>query len=225
MTSKNSGDRKTNFAEYLKYLGMSLSLGVEAKKPTEYIDLETFFLWATLNFSVSSRFEEGFLCWLIEYGHLLSPAKIRKLIKEGQEYNSQVLMGILNFISSNKIGERSWAILKPYSKFKESVVESQQNGPRIRDPQKDFAKARLMIPNFKLDKEKFLMDKGWVLKNCIEIRNRALFGSVVNADVASYLSRSPAATPYEIAKRTGNHKARVFSVFKDVSLVQLSEGK
>jgi len=53
-------------------------------------------------------------------------------------------------------------------------------------------------------------------KNCLELKNRALFGSAVNADVASYLARHPEATPYEISKAICNHKARVFEVFRDV---------
>jgi hypothetical protein len=56
----------------------------------------------------------------------------------------------------------------------------------------------------------------FVFKHCIELKHRALFGSSVNADVASYLNRNPDATPYQIAIATQNHKARVFEVFKDI---------
>ncbi len=44
-----------------------------------FMDIEVFFLSATLLLK-TSRMAEGFLCWLVEFGHLLSPSKLRRLI-------------------------------------------------------------------------------------------------------------------------------------------------
>ncbi len=78
-----------------------------------------------------------------------------------------------------------------------------------------------MAPQFKLETNKFLLPTEAVYKNCIELRNRALFGSVVNADVASYLQKNPGSTPYSISVITHHHKARVFEVYTDVIAASL----
>ena len=73
-----------------------------------------------------------------------------------------------------------------------------------------------MAPQFILEADKFLRPVATVYKNCLELKNRALFGSIVNADVVSYLEKHPGSKPYQIAKRTHHHKARVFEIYADV---------
>lgn len=215
MTSKNSLNK--DYSEVLSYLGIAITSDKE-RVPSEYVDLESFFIWAINNFN-SSRFAEGFLCWLKEYGYILSPSKIRKLIKEGQTIDPQVLGGVLSFLETNKIGIRQWAILKIYAK----KLKPRSFNPIIpRKPQADFAKYGLLIPEFKLDADKFLREKKWVIKNCLEIRNRFLFGATVNADVASYITKNPSATAFEVSKQTGNHKATVFRIYEDVKSVLMA---
>ena len=78
MILKNSSNKIAleNFLTAATYLGISISSKGIIR---DYVDLERFFLVATCNFS-SSRIVEGFLCWVLRYGHLLSPSKVRRLI-------------------------------------------------------------------------------------------------------------------------------------------------
>lgn len=108
-----------------------------------------------------------------------------------------------------------WKIIRPFCR-KKPHVEQLLDGPVPRSPASYFLKYRIVAPQFKLETHKFLFPVTTIYKNCVELRNRALFGSVVNADVASYLQKNPGSTPYQIAVNTHHHKARVFEVYKDV---------
>ena len=69
-----------------------------------------------------------------------------------------------------------------------------------------------------MNQDKFLAPVSFTYKTCIELKNRALFGSVVNADVASFLKWNPQSTPYQVSKGTGHHRARVFEVYRDIEM-------
>jgi hypothetical protein len=208
------------------FLNMSRYLGIaiESHSVTNniaphkliYVDLEIYFLTATYNLS-NSRIAEGFICWLIRYGHLLSPSKVRRLIQQGAYFDSAVLGVFLCFIIENKINYRQWQIIKKFTK----ASRTQQvllEGPIPRHPQPQFLKYNLVAPNFKFETDKYLLSTKSVFTSCLELRNRALFGSVANADVASYLARNPNATAYEIALATHHYKARVFTIYEDIRI-------
>jgi len=204
-----------DFLSSAKYLGIAID--TEAIIDIEhYVNIESFFLAATYRLN-SSRVAEGFLCWLLRYGHLLSPSKIRRLIQSGQHYNRSVLGGFILFIIDHKINFRQWKLLMSYahkSKEPKPLIE----GPRPKNPNIFFMKYNIIVHNYKMDIDKFLIPIATVYKNCSELRNRALFGSVVNSDVASFLKWFPDASPYQIAKETNNHKARVFQIYKNIKL-------
>jgi hypothetical protein len=179
-----------------------------------FMDIELFFLTATLHLE-TSRIAEGFLCWLLEFGHLLSPSKIRRLILSGQNFDRAILGGVIEFLFENNIMSIRWKIIRPFCRKKQRM-EQLLDGPTSRSPSSYFLKYRISAPEFKLEASKFLFPVATIYRNCVELRNRALFGSVVNADVASYLHKNPGSTPYQIAVNTHHHKARVFEVYKDV---------
>lgn len=213
MISKNSSN-KISFEDFLSaanYLGISIS---SAGIVQDYVDLERFFLTATRNLR-SSRIAEGFLCWVLQYGHLLSPSKVRRLILSGVDFDASVFGGVLSYISENKINQQQWKIVKRFAKKSENQ-RALIPGPTPNRPNHHFAKYNIIAHNYKLDKEKFLAPMGVVFKRCEELKNRALFGSVVNADIVSYLKWHPSATPYQISKATGNHKARVFKLYPNI---------
>ena len=106
-------------------------------------------------------------------------------------------------------------ILKPYVR-KNKTQRSLIPGPIPKSPHPLFLKYNIITHNFRLDLEKFLVPTSFIYGVCIELKNRALFGSAVNADVASFLKWNPQTTPYQIAKETNNHKARVFKIYEDV---------
>lgn len=209
MISKNSANETINdeFKDMAHYFGIAIQSNlsdIAQENPTLiFRDIELFFLSATLHLK-TSRMTEGFLCWLLAFGHLLSPSKIRRLIQSGQDYDQAILGGFIEFLVENNIIPHQWKIVRPLCK-KKLHNEQLLDGPVPRSPASYFLKYRILAPQFKLETTKFLVPTAVIYKNCVELRNRALFGSVVNADVASYLQ-----------KKTHHHKARVFEVYKDI---------
>ena len=217
MISKNLLCRLTReeFLSQCKYFGIALGGGSNSK-PLVHTDLERFFLAATYSLD-NSRLSEGFLCWLKQFAHLLSPSKVRRLIKNHVPYDKAVLGGFLSFLGEHKLNHRQWAILKGFV-HKIKILTPMYPGMHPKKPNPHFLKFNILVHDFQLDQSKFLLPTESVYKNCIEIKNRALFGSVVNADIASYLTYNPNANAYEISKETSNHKARVFKIHNDVRI-------
>jgi len=179
-----------------------------------FVDIEIFFLSSTYCLK-TSRMAEGFLCWLLEFGHLLSPSKIRRLIQVGYFFDSAILGGLIEFLTENNIKSAQWKIVLPFCR-KRKQAELLLDGPTPRSPSSYFLKYRVMAPQFQLNTTKFLLPIKATYRSCVELRNRALFGSVVNADVASYLEKHPTSSAYQIAMKTHHHKARVFEVYENI---------
>jgi hypothetical protein len=206
------------FLQMARYFGIAVQAASTniTKENTDliFMDIEFFFLSASLHLK-TSRLTEGFLCWLLEFGHLLSPSKIRRLILAENNFNPAILGGFIEFLAENNILSSQLKIIRPFCK-KKSHVELLLKGPPPRQPASYFIKYGIAAPKFELKADKFLLPVPLIYKNNLELRNRALFGSVVNADVASYLQKNPGSTPYQIAIKTHHHKARVFDVYKDI---------
>lgn len=179
-----------------------------------YNDIECFFLEATYNLK-TSRLTEGFLCWLLQFGHLLSPSKVRRLIKSNYFFDSAVLGSFVDFLQKNDIMSDQWKIITPYCK-KRKQASPLLDGPMPRLTSPYFIKYGILAPQFKLEISKFIRPVSAIYEMCAELKNRALFGSVVNADVFSYLKKYPDSTAYQVAQITHHHKARVFEVFPDI---------
>ncbi len=215
MTSKNSSN-KISSAEFLclsRHFGIAIG-GSEIKGISGYADIERFFLCATYSLK-SSRIAEGFLCWLLRYGHLLSPSKVRRLLREGVYYEPSVLGGFLEFLIQNGVSKHQWKIVLPFARKSRNAMLLIE-GPKPKKPEPSFLKFNVIVHSYRMDQDKFLLPLAAAYKSSIELKNRALFGSCVHADIASFLTWHPEATPYQIAKATCNHKARVFEVFQDI---------
>jgi hypothetical protein len=217
MILKNSLNKLSHnrFLDVAKYLGINIESS-SASQIKHYVDLEQFFLAGTYNLN-SSRAAEGFLCWLIRFGHLLSPSKTRRLIQSGHHYDSSVLGGVLEFLTIHNIIYRQWSILKPFA-HKNKNRRLLVPGPAPKSPHSAFLKYNIVVHKFRLNLEKFLAPTSFTYGVCTELKYRALFGSSVNADVASFLKWNPRAGPYQVAKETNNHKSRVFEVHTDVQM-------
>ena len=219
MISKNSSNSIAieEFRAMASYFGIAIQpqlLRLPLDPNQSFVDIEIFFLSSTYCLN-TSRMTEGFLCWLLEFGHLLSPSKIRRLIRAGYVYDSAILGGLLEFLSENNIMSNQWKIVTPFCHKRRKAVQLFE-GPAPRAPSSYFLKYRILAPQFQLDTIKFLTPTKAIYRNCVELRNRARFGSVVNADVASYLEKSPTSSAYQIAKATHHHKARVFAVYENI---------
>ncbi|MBK9324459.1 MAG: hypothetical protein IPM97_16170 [Bdellovibrionaceae bacterium] len=219
MISRNSLNKISTeeFREMASYFGIAIQtqLPISLLNPNHsFVDIEIFFLSSTYCLT-TSRITEGYLCWLLEFGHLLSPSKIRRLIRAGYLYDSAILGGLIEFLLENKIMPNQWKIVTPFC-HKRKKSEQLFEGPTPRTPSSYFLKYRILAPQFQLDGTKFLTPTKAIYRSCVELRNRARFGSIVNADVASYLEKHPTSTAYQIAKGTHHHKARVFTVYENI---------
>ncbi len=214
MTSETSPNsfKHDNFLSEAFYFGVSINSPIE--KEIFYTDLERFFLSSTYNL-IDSRVTEGVLCWLKRYGHLLSPSKIRRLIASKVNHNPAVLGALTDFLILECRNGHQFKLLKPFSKKLKKETKLYP-GPKAHKKNLLFLNYNIVTYCYKLDEDKFLLPKKHVYKKSVELRNRALFGSTVNADVASFLSYDPNSSPYKVSKSTFNHKASVFKVFADV---------
>jgi hypothetical protein len=208
------------FKEMASYFGIAIQSHLPASSielKLSFVDIEIFFLASTYCLN-SSRMTEGFLCWLQKFGDLLSPSKIRRLIQAGHSYDAAILGGLIEFLVENRIKPQQWKIVTPFCR-KRKRPEQLLEGPAPRAPSRYFLKYRILTPQFRLDPVKFLIPTRAIFQNCLELKNRALFGSIVNADVASYLEKHPTSSAYQIAKNTHHHKASVFAVYENILAV------
>ncbi len=211
----------TVFMLKAKNLGIAVGQRMDSIDSSEsisfsYIDLEEFFLEATYSID-QSRLAEGFLCWLLQFGHLLAPSKIRKLITENTTYSSPFLGCYVQWMMDHGIQKHQWKILFPWMK-KAKEKKTWVSGPAPLNPNSSFLKYNILAHDYQLNKEKFLLPTKQIFLQSLELKNRALYGSSVNADVASFLARNSESTAYEVAKKTHHHRARVYSVYQDIKI-------
>ena len=101
------------FVEKLCYFGGNLSSGA-GDVGIAYLDLEDFFLEATLNMGQDLRVTQCFLTWLVKYGIILSPSKIRRLLKEGRIVDPAVLGAFVDVLEANNRQKKHWKIIRKF---------------------------------------------------------------------------------------------------------------
>jgi hypothetical protein len=205
--------QKIDFESKLTYLGGALS-GDASRVATEYLDLEKFFVEATLFMNYDVRVTQTFLNWIIRYGVILCPSKIRRLLIKGT-YDSSVLGAFISILIENDQRPRRWDLLnkKPRKGAGDQDRLLFQHLPVPRELNPHFMKFGLRAPVMSPNPEKYLMPKSVVLGRCAEVRNRSLMMGVVAADILSFLGKhKERLTPYQIAKSIHQHRAQVYSI-------------
>lgn len=150
---------------------------------TPFIDLEIFILEGSLVLkSMDSRLYMTFAYWLKEFGHLISPSKLQKLIKTKKiPHDPQVLLGIIYFIQAysdielvnrNK-GNGFLGIIKLcHKKFSELKVFDY---PSRFGSDEAWGKAKIELPLFKFDKDhNYLNSKKRIFETIKEIKYRMM---------------------------------------------------
>jgi len=150
---------------------------------TPFIDLEIFILEATnVFFHFDLRLYMTLAYWLKEFGHLISPSKLQKLIKtQKMLYDPQVLLGIIYFIqvysdielvNRNK-GNGFQAIIKLcYKKVAEREVFSY---PTRFENDQAWGRAKIKLPKFQFDPENnYLNSKKRIFESVKEIKYRMM---------------------------------------------------
>jgi hypothetical protein len=101
------------FVKKLCYFGGNLSSGA-GDVGHVYLDIEDFFLEATLNMGKDPRITQCFLTWLIKYGIILSPSKIRGLLQQGRNVDSTVLGAFVEILEANNRQKKHWKIIHQF---------------------------------------------------------------------------------------------------------------
>ena len=150
---------------------------------TPFIDLEIFILQASnVFFHFDSRLYMTFAYWLKEFGHLISPSKLQKLIKtKKMPYDPQALLGIIYFIQEysdielvnrNK-GNGFQAIIRLcHKKVSEKEVF---HFPGRFENDHAWGRAKIKLPQFKFDQEhNYLNSKKRIFDSVKEIKYRMM---------------------------------------------------
>jgi hypothetical protein len=185
----------SKFVEKLNYLGGNLGLSL---KVDHFVDLEVFFLECTTSLGADSRLNQTILHWLYRYARILSPSKIRRLIKGQFHFSSNGLFVLLKVLRENGDLTGNWEILDPFAKKQ--------------------AETSVLLPkNFIPDESKFLKTPSFVLKGSPEIRYRALGVGHVAADIQAFLEKGEKfQSLYDLAKKIHGQRARVNQCYHDL---------
>lgn len=177
---------------------------------TPFIDLEIFILEASnVFFRFDSRLYMTFAYWLKEFGHLISPSKLQKLIKaKKMAHDPQVLLGIICFIQEysdielvnrNK-GNGFQAIIKLCHK-KTNEKEVFHYPGRFENDQA-WGKAKIKLPQFKYDpKNNYLNSKKRIFDSVKEIKYR-MMGLSANQAETLICIENKIISPIEVSKMT-----------------------
>lgn len=195
---------------------------------TPFIDLEIFILEGSLVLKdMDSRLYMTFAYWLKEFGHLISPSKLQKLIKiKKMPHDPQVLLGIIYFIQAysdielvnrNKGNGLQGIIKLCHKKFIELKVFDY---PSRFGSDEAWGKAKIELPSFKFDEDhNYLNSKKRIFEMIKEIKYRMMGLSANQAETLICLEKK-ITSPIEISKLTisdyGNSYRRI-KLFKFLS--------
>ncbi len=177
---------------------------------TPFIDLEIFILEGSLVLkNMDSRLYMTFAYWLKEFGHLISPSKLLKLIKTKKvPHDPQVLLGIIYFIQAysdielvnrNK-GNGFQAIIRLcHKKFSELKVF---DFPSRFGTDEAWGRAKVALPQFKFDEEhNYLNSKKRIFETIKEIKYR-MMGLSANQAETLICIENQIMSPIEISRMT-----------------------
>jgi hypothetical protein len=201
-----------SFLYSLSYLGGRLSSDKEKSFSGIYVDLESFFIESTLYAGIDSRLCRTLEHWVNRFGILLSPSKVRrilKILKVETEYNPYILGAWIQKIIQNKRNQNNWNIVKCFSKKYSKKVLLFKNNPHPKNPDSIFLKQNILAPNFKEEEKKYLKNLDFIVNNSLEIKSRIISRNQVLSDIISVKQKLPDLSLYKIAKITHSDISRV----------------
>ncbi len=202
-----------SFAYKLNQLGGKNTFKQSAVKEvvtTPFIDLEIFILEGSLVLkNMDSRLYMTFAYWLKEFGHLISPSKLQKLIKTKKiPYDPQVLLGIIYFIqvysdieliNRNKGNGFQGIIKLCHKKFSELKVF---DFPSRFGSDEAWGRAKVELPQFKFNEEhNYLNSKRRIFETIKEIKYR-MMGLSANQAETLICIENQIMSPIEISRMT-----------------------
>lgn len=210
------------FVGNLAYFGGAISTRGFDPPPSDFVDLELFFLEATLQMSHETRVTQCFLAWLRRYGVLLSPSKTRRLIRAGASFDPAVLGVFLEIISSADGLKQNWKILRPFVQKAKKRFLMPSLPPPPREVHPAFEKFGIIAYPFSADERKYLRNPTYVLKHCPELEFRSLGVNTVAADLRAYLKKRATkeiVSLYKIARDIHHPRTNVYLYYKLFSAV------
>ena len=206
---------RNEFVKQLCYFGGNLSSGARDVGGV-YLDLEDFFLEATLSMGLDPRVTQCFLTWLVKYGIILSPSKIRRLLREGRKVDPAVLGAFIDILEANNRQKKHWKIIRKFvHKTKTHLLFLQLPAPLPSKINPYFSKYGILTYAFQLDESKYLRPAFAILSSCPEIRYRAVGTGIPAADLRSFHEKHPdIRSVYEIAKRTHHSRTSIYLSYR-----------
>ncbi len=203
------------FVMKLCYFGGNLSSGAGSVGHV-YLDLEDFFLEATLNLGQDPRVTQCFLTWLVKYGIILSPSKVRRLLQAKRTVDHAVLGAFIDILEANNRQKKHWKIVRRFiHKTTTRLLLPQLPAPLTSKVNPFFLKYGILTYSFQLDESKYLQPANVVLKTCSEIRYRAMGIGIPAADLRSFYEKHPDVhSVYEIAKRTHHPRTSIYLSYR-----------
>ncbi|HAZ13377.1 MAG: hypothetical protein A2X86_14870 [Bdellovibrionales bacterium GWA2_49_15] len=216
LNSKNSSNEAQNFAEltasHLAYLGGNITPHLTS--PTEYIDLEEFFVEATNAVFSDTRLTRCLEYWISRYGKYLSPSKIRTVLGK-TKYDPRVLGYFIELIDGEKFKHGPFKILSSFIKRGKKSEPLFSHLPRPKVQGAVWKKYGLIAPLFnREEEEKNLKHMSYIVRNVPELKYRIMGMHIPVADILAYLDRNGEASLYRIAKETNTAYSRVHRVYQ-----------
>lgn len=204
------------FVMKLCYFGGNLTSGA-GDVGRVYMDVEEFFLEATLHMGQDPRTTQCFLTWLVKYGIVLSPSKVRRLLKERPTVDHSVLGAFLEILEANNRQKKHWKIIRRFTRKKTEthLLFPQLPAPLSSKVNPFFRKYGILTYAFHLDENKYLQPAHTILNSCPEIRYRAMGTGIPAADLRSFHEKHPdILSVYEIAKRTHHPRTSIYLSYR-----------
>ena len=207
------------FIDKLVYLGGNIGINNQKYK-NEYLDLEKFVVDATLFLQIDSRLTRCFIHWIMRYGIILSPSKLRRILKI-TKYDPYVLTVIISYIENHNQNIQNWEIIKPYCKRKNKSEVLFKNIPlNTKKYNIHFLKANLLTKKIRDEESKYLKTKSYILNNCVEIYYRSKGFPQVVSDLKAYIKKVKFKSLYEIAKYTYNERTRINQSYNSLNFLE-----
>jgi hypothetical protein len=202
---------RSEFESRLAYFGGAIN-SITTEVSGEFQDLEVFFIHATMMMGYDVRVTQSYLNWLIRYGSILCPSKIKKLLK--QTHHDPSFLGVfVAYLKEHDPRPSRWKLLGPFTHKSKRVLFPNLPVPKKTNPH--FAKYGIVAPLLLPNEGQYLLPKKSVLKACPELRYRSMMMGPVSSDIHSLIEKKGAAmTAYEMAKVTHHHKAQVYSMIR-----------
>lgn len=186
-----------------QFLDNSHALGIKINrasgKERDYIDLESYFLHATIHISNSIRVARYIEYWAHSFGKYLSTKRLKDHIKNGHPYDPRFLNGLLKLVDSDF--EKTGPMKELYQKLPTKELLSIVPGYEFKNLDPRWKSVGVAAPIFVPDElEKTIRNVKWISDNCPEILYRMQGISAVLSDIRSYMHFKKEASLYRVAK-------------------------